>query len=102
MHDTPNRELFDNDVRAYSHGCVRVQNPREFAEVILGWDAEKVDQYVDSNKSQSIKLPVKVPVHITYFTAWPDEDGQMTYFNDIYGRDKAMENARSAVILAER
>ena len=38
MHDTPNRELFDNDVRAYSHGCVRVQNPREFAQVILGWD----------------------------------------------------------------
>ena len=102
MHDTPNRDLFDNDVRAYSHGCVRVQNPREFAQVILGWDAIKIDEYVDSNKSQSIKLPAKIPVHITYFTAWPDENGEIAYFNDIYGRDKAMENARSAIILAER
>ena len=39
MHDTPSRELFDRDVRAFSHGCVRVQNPREFAQVLLGWDA---------------------------------------------------------------
>ena len=62
----------------------------------------KVDEYVDSNKSQSIKLPAKVPVHITYFTAWPDETGKIAYFNDIYGRDKTMENARSAIILAER
>ncbi len=102
MHDTPNRELFDNDVRAYSHGCVRVQNPREFAMVILGWDPIKVDEYVDSEKSQSIKLPEKIPVHITYFTAWPDENGGIAYFNDIYGRDKTMENARSAIILAQR
>ncbi len=102
MHDTPNRELFDNDVRAYSHGCVRVQNPREFAQVILGWDFSKIDEYTDSGKSQSIKLPVKVPVHITYFTAWPDETGKIAYFNDIYGRDKTMENARSAIVLAER
>ena len=102
MHDTPSRELFDEDVRTFSHGCVRVQNPREFAQVILGWDPIKVDEYVDSEKSQSIKLPVKVPVHIAYFTAWPDENGGIAYFNDIYGRDKTMENARSAIILAER
>ena len=102
MHDTPNRELFDNEVRAFSHGCVRVQNPREFAEVLLGWDREKVDQNTDSRQSQSVKLPAKVPVHITYFTAWPDENGKVQYFNDIYGRDKAMENARSAFTLAQR
>lgn len=102
MHDTPSRELFDNDVRAYSHGCVRVQNPREFAQVVLGWDIEKVDEYVDSGRSQTVKLPEKLPVHIAYFTAWPDENGQIAYFNDIYGRDKTMENARSAIVLAQR
>ena len=102
MHDTPNRELFDKDMRAFSHGCVRVQNPREFAQVMLGWDAEAVDSNVDSKRSQTVKLPTHVPVHITYFTAWPDESGTIAYFSDIYGRDKAMETARSATVLAQR
>ena len=102
MHDTPNRELFDNERRAFSHGCVRVQNPREFASVLLGWNAEEVDRNVDGRKSQSVKLAAKVPVHLTYFTAWPDESGKITYFADIYGRDQAMDNARSAITLARR
>ena len=102
MHDTPSRQLFDEDMRAFSHGCVRVRNPREFAQVILGWDFDKIDEYTDSLKSQSIKLPVKVPVHLTYFTAWPDASGEIVYFNDIYGRDKAMDQARSSIVVAER
>lgn len=102
MHDTPNRELFDNEVRAFSHGCVRVQNPRDFASVILGWDRSKVDENVESKQSETIRLKQKIPVHITYFTAWPDENGKIQYFNDIYGRDKAMETARSSVVLAQR
>ena len=102
MHDTPNRELFDRDQRAFSHGCVRVQNPREFAAVLLGWDAEKVDANTDSKKSQTVKLAEKVPVHLTYFTAWPDDTGKIQYFDDIYGRDRTMENARSTLTLAQR
>ena len=102
MHDTPARELFEKDRRAFSHGCVRVQFPREFATILLGWDPAKVDDMTDSGRSQSVKLPRKVPVHITYFTAWPDETGKIRYFNDIYERDKTMENARSAVTLAQR
>ena len=102
MHDTPSRELFDRDERAFSHGCVRVQNPREFAQVLLGWDSIKVDENVEGRKSQSVKLQAKVPVHITYFTAWPDETGKIQYFNDIYGRDKTLENARSSITLAQR
>ena len=102
MHDTPNRQLFDKDERAFSHGCVRVQNPREFAQVLLGWEFEKIDQYTDSAKSQSVKLPVKIPVHLTYFTAWPDENGEIVYYKDIYGRDKTMEQARSTIVVAER
>lgn len=102
MHDTPSRQLFDKDERAFSHGCVRVENPREFATILLGWDPAKVDDTTDSGRSQSIKLPEKVPVHITYFTAWPDESGKIRYFNDIYDRDKTMDNARSAITLAQR
>jgi L,D-transpeptidase YcbB len=105
MHDTPTKNLFADNVRAYSHGCVRVQNPREFAQVLLGWDKEKVAQNVEVKKprkgkvaaevleSSSVPLLTKVPVHLTYFTAWADEAGHIQYFDDIYGRDIAMAKA---------
>ena len=102
MHDTPSRELFERDVRAFSHGCVRVQNPREFASVVLGWTPEEVAAKVETRASETVRLKQKLPVHITYFTAWPDETGNMVYFNDIYGRDKPLENARSATLVAQR
>ena len=100
MHDTPNRNLFAQNVRAFSHGCVRVQNPRDFAAMVLGWSPEDVAKRVTSKHSETIRLKTKIPVHITYFTAWPDESGNMLYFNDIYGRDRAMDTARSATVLA--
>lgn len=100
MHDTPTKNLFAEPTRTYSHGCIRVQNPREFAEVILGWDREKVDRETDSRKSQSVVLSQKIPVHITYFTAWPDSTGKMSYFNDVYERDEAMEKALAVLASA--
>ncbi len=102
MHDTPNRGLFNESVRAFSHGCVRVQNPREFASILLGWDRAKVDATTDSKESQSVRLPAKIPVHIAYFTAWPDESGKIKYFNDIYGRDESLEKAMSVTTIAAR
>lgn len=100
MHDTPTKNLFSETSRAFSHGCVRVQNPREFATILLGWDREEIDRKTDSRVSQSIPLPRKVPVHITYFTAWPDSTGKITYYNDIYKRDEAMEKALAALASA--
>ena len=100
MHDTPTKNLFAEPTRTYSHGCIRVQNPREFAEVILGWDREKIDRETDSRKSQSVALSQKIPVHITYFTAWPDSTGKMSYFNDVYERDEAMEKALAVLASA--
>jgi murein L,D-transpeptidase YcbB/YkuD len=102
MHDTPSRELFAEDVRAFSHGCVRVQNPREFASVILGWDAEEVAAHIATPKTETIRLKHKIPVHLTYFTAWPDAAGKIAFFDDIYGRDKAMTDARGSVAVAQR
>jgi L,D-transpeptidase YcbB len=93
MHDTPSRELFSQATRAFSHGCVRVENPREFAAIVLGWDSDRVDAETDSGESQSVPLPRKLPVHITYFTAWPDSSGKIVYYSDIYGRDEAMQKA---------
>lgn len=102
MHDTPTRELFEEDVRAFSHGCVRVQNPREFASVLLGWDAAEVEKHIKTPRSETVRLKEKIPVYLTYFTAWPDETGKIRYFDDIYGRDRAMEDARSTAAVAQR
>jgi len=100
MHDTPTKNLFAETARTFSHGCIRVENPREFAEVVLGWDREKIDRTTDSRKSQSVVLKQKLPVHITYFTAWPDSSGKMNYFNDVYERDEAMDKALAVLASA--
>ncbi len=93
MHDTPSKELFASTMRAFSHGCVRVQNPREFAQVLLGWDEAKVASNIAQGDSHSVSLAQKVPVHLTYFTAWTDGSGNIQYYDDIYGRDEAMQKA---------
>jgi murein L,D-transpeptidase YcbB/YkuD len=97
MHDTPSKELFANNMRAFSHGCVRVQNPREFAQVLLGWDAEKVAANIGQGESRSVALTQKVPVHLTYFTAWADAGGKIQYFDDIYARDTSLQKAFSGM-----
>lgn len=102
MHDTPNRNLFEKDVRAFSHGCVRVENPRDFAAILLGWDRERIEAHIATPKSETVRLERRIPVHLTYFTAWPDDTGKIRYFNDIYGRDKAMDNARAGLVVAQR
>ncbi len=93
MHDTPSKDLFASAMRAFSHGCVRVQNPRQFAQVLLGWDEATVAKNIEGQDSHSVPLKTKVPVHLTYFTAWADESGKVQYFDDIYGRDTAMAKA---------
>lgn len=100
MHDTPNRQLFGEARRAFSHGCVRVENPREFASVMLGWGSDEVDSRIAQGETQNVKLDRKVPVHLTYFTAWPDANGKIRYFSDIYERDKTLEKARSILATA--
>jgi len=102
MHDTPAKNLFAESVRTFSHGCVRVENPGEFAAILLGWQRSRVDASTAGDKSQTISLANKVPVHLTYFTAWPDENGKIQYFDDVYGRDAALDKAMTATLLAQR
>ena len=102
LHDTPNHELFDKDVRAFSHGCIRVEKPVELAEWVLGWDASKVEQAMNGGSdNRGVKLPKKIPVYIVYGTAYV-RDGQLVFGNDLYHRDdelvKAM--AEGAVVSA--
>jgi L,D-transpeptidase YcbB len=98
MHDTPNRQLFAETNRNFSHGCVRVENPREFASVLLGWDRSRVDADVESGESTTVKIARQPQVHLTYFTAWPDKDGKLQYFSDAYGRDSTLKTARATVL----
>jgi L,D-transpeptidase YcbB len=87
LHDTPNHELFNKDVRAFSHGCIRVEKPEELAEWVLGWPAEKVQQEMQNPPdNKSVKVPQKIPVYITYFTTYMN-NGQLYFGNDLYERD---------------
>jgi L,D-transpeptidase YcbB len=93
MHDTPTRKLFKESGRAFSHGCVRVEDPRQFASILLGWDRDRVSAGVETGESYSEKIPLKTKVHLTYFAAWPDETGKIQYYSDIYERDKTLISA---------
>lgn len=94
MHDTPTKHLFDRTVRAESHGCMRIRNPLKMAEVILshdaGWSMGAIERAVSSGANQTVQLKQPIPVHITYFTAWAGEDGEIRYFGDLYGHDSRM------------
>lgn len=90
MHDTPQKSLFGQTFRALSHGCMRLDQPRKLAEVILaedkGWSADKVGGLY-AGTSNEITLSKPVPVYLTYFTARVNDDGKLQTFNDLYGHD---------------
>jgi murein L,D-transpeptidase YcbB/YkuD len=89
MHDTPERHLFGGATRAFSHGCMRVQNPIKLAETLLAHDkgmtADQVQEHV--RRGGEIKLTTPIPVHVTYFTAVVDETGKLNFRPDIYALD---------------
>ena len=89
LHDTPNRELFKEDVRAFSHGCIRVEKPNELAQWALGWDAARVEAAMKGSNNQTFKVPQKIPVFISYGTTYT-RDGQLYFGNDLYSRDAKM------------
>jgi L,D-transpeptidase YcbB len=101
MHDTPSKELFEQEARAFSHGCVRVRDPQQLAEVILTEvnviKPETVAAEFAKTENRQIQLIKPFPVHIGYFTAWVNDDGTVTTFPDVYGHDQ-----RTTLALAGR
>jgi murein L,D-transpeptidase YcbB/YkuD len=95
MHDTPERHLFNGGLRAFSHGCMRVQNPMRLAELLLGhdkgWSAESVRQ--QSRSGSEIRLTNPIPVHVSYFTIQVDDAGNIVRRADIYGLDNRVATA---------
>lgn len=92
MHDTPQKALFDRDSRAFSHGCVRLQDPRGMAAAVLGSSVDYVAEKLAQGHS-SEKVTRKIPVYVAYFTAWPDSTGKVSYFADVYDRDTRLQAA---------
>jgi L,D-transpeptidase YcbB len=94
MHDTPAKSLFAKESRAFSHGCIRVGKPRDFAVEILkddpAWTPGKIDAAMHAGKESVCSLKTKIPVYIGYFTAWVDESGVINFYEDIYKRDERL------------
>jgi L,D-transpeptidase YcbB len=114
QHDTPDKYLFAHDKRAYSHGCMRVQDPAKYAEVLLsielpheGYTQERIQRMFGSGE-RDIHFPKPLPVHLTYQTAYVDEAGKLVIRDDIYGRDARLlaqlrgEERRYADVAIER
>jgi murein L,D-transpeptidase YcbB/YkuD len=94
FHDTPSKHLFDKHDRAFSHGCVRVEKPKELAVALLeddpGWTEEKVDKAMHAKEEKWVRLKKKIPVYIGYFTAWVDTHGVLHFYEDVYERDQQL------------
>ena len=98
MHDTPDKYMFASSQRTYSHGCMRVKNPVQLAQVLLGydkgWDAAAVEALTRTGPlDNEVLMDHKIPVHITYFTALVAQDGSVKTFRDVYGHERRITQA---------
>lgn len=100
LHDTPSKSLFAHDVRAYSHGCIRVADPFDLAHALLSVQSkaaeDEFDAHLQTGNETMVRLEQPVPVHLVYFTAYPEAKGRMGYRRDVYGRDALLWQALSA------
>ena len=94
LHDTPTKWLFNKESRAFSHGCVRVEKARDLAVAIMDdqnkMSASEIDKAMNAGTEQSISLKRKIPVYISYFTAWADKNGNVNFYEDVYKRDNRL------------
>ncbi len=94
LHDTPQKSLFEKDKRAYSHGCIRLKDPVKLANYVLRnqpeWTPEKIEEAMDAGKEKFVRVKDPIPVLITYYTAWVDDNGQLNFREDIYNHDETL------------
>jgi murein L,D-transpeptidase YcbB/YkuD len=97
MHDTPAPEFFAQSRRDFSHGCIRLEEPAKLAEWVLrdnpGWTQDRIHEATNGTTTQTINLAKPVPVVILYLTVVVLEDGVVRFFDDIYGHDRALQQA---------
>ncbi len=92
MHDTPAKELFDADKRAFSSGCIRLERPFDLVKYLmennLDWSDERMQSILEAGKTSYIKIAKPIPIIIAYLTAWVNDEGQLQFSDDIYGWDQ--------------
>lgn len=97
LHDSPAKSLFNENTRAFSHGCIRVQEPEKLANFLLrndsNWTPEKINAAMNAGKEQYVTLKKTVPVYIGYFTAFVDGKGKINFRKDIYAKDASLAKA---------
>jgi murein L,D-transpeptidase YcbB/YkuD len=101
LHDTPSKELFDQETRAFSHGCIRVEDPQSLAVLVLdgestGWTDERIEAAI-GGKERTVFLPRPLPIHIEYFTDFTDEFGELKERQDVYGLIRRVEGMLARV-----
>jgi murein L,D-transpeptidase YcbB/YkuD len=94
LHDTPSQSHFGETNRAFSHGCIRVENPKKLAEYILRndeqWSSQEIDNKLKTNVEKRITVNPTIPVYIVYLTTWVDHTGKLNFRKDLYGFDKKL------------
>ena len=97
LHDTNSKHLFKKPQRAFSHGCIRLEKPLEFARLMLmeqnNWSQAQAERYINGSRTRAVELNNPVPVYIAYWSAWVDEEGLLQFRPDIYGRDAPTESS---------
>ncbi|AKQ47532.1 hypothetical protein TH63_06675 [Rufibacter radiotolerans] len=97
LHDTPSDHLFNQTERGFSHGCIRIEKPFEFAQYLLKeqkqWNSSAINAAMHGGQEKYVNLTAKVPVYIVYFTAWVDANGAVHFRDDIYNHDRDLEMA---------
>jgi murein L,D-transpeptidase YcbB/YkuD len=91
LHDTPAKSFFQYEYGAFSHGCININKAKELAELILkddpNWPIERISEAMKGEKETTYVLKKKIPIHIGYFTAWVNDSGEISFYNDVYSRD---------------
>ena len=94
LHDTPDKALFERTARFFSHGCVRVERPKELAVYLLtdqSWNEDRIDAAIALGTTQRVALSSPLPVYLTYLTAFVDAQGVVQFRDDVYGRDRRLK-----------
>ena len=91
LHDTPSKLLFNESTRTFSHGCIRISEPKKLAMFLLAdqeqWTAESIESAMSSRIEKFVPLKKPIPVYVVYLTAFVDADGLLNFSKDVYGRD---------------
>jgi murein L,D-transpeptidase YcbB/YkuD len=97
LHDTPSKSLFKEDLRAFSHGCIRVADPFDLAHMLLSVQSDNAEEEFEADlktgRETIVKFEKTIPVHLVYFTAYPEAKGRMGFRRDVYGRDAKLWEA---------